>query len=60
MSKEMILVVPQFVGMVLSFALLFRARRLSVGLWSTETSHRRLRAGTVGEQPAEIDQIFRA
>jgi hypothetical protein len=60
MSKEMILVVPQFVGMVLSFALLFRARRLSVGLWSTETSQRCLRAETLGEQPAGIDQIFRA
>jgi hypothetical protein len=60
MSKEMILVVPQFVGMVLSFALLFRARRLSVGLWSTETSRRLLPAWTAGEQPSEIDQIFRA
>ena len=60
MSKEMILVVPQFVCMVLSFALLFRARRLAVGLWSTQPAYRRLPPRNTAEQPTAIDRIFRA
>jgi hypothetical protein len=60
MKAEMIFAVTQFVGMVLSFTLLLRARRLSVWLWSTQPSYRRLPTGIVVEQPSEIDQIFRA
>jgi len=60
MNAEMILAGTQFDGMVLSFTLLLRARRLSVGLWSTGPSFQRLPAGSDVEHLAEIDQIFRA
>ncbi len=59
MSAKMILASAQLVGMVLSFAFLLRARRLSVGLWSTGHSCRRLPTVNGIEQPAEIDQKFR-
>jgi hypothetical protein len=59
MSREMILVLPQLVCMVLSFALLFRARRLAVGLWSTQPAFRRLPASSKVDQPTVIDRIFR-
>lgn len=60
MNAERILAGTQFIGMVLSFALLLRARRLSVGLWSTGHSCQRLPTGSDVEQPSEIDQKFRA
>jgi hypothetical protein len=60
MNAEMILTGTKFLGMVLSFTLLLRARQLSVGLWSTEKSRQRLPTGSDVKQPSEIDQIFRA
>ncbi len=41
MNVEMILAGAKLVGMVLSFALLLRARKLSDGLWSTAPCHYR-------------------
>jgi hypothetical protein len=60
MKAETILAVTQFVGMVLSFTLLLKARRLSVWLWSTQPSHRHSPTRNAVGQPSEIDQIFRA
>jgi hypothetical protein len=60
MNAEMILAGAQFVGMALSFTLLLRARRLSVGLWSTGPSYQRLSAGSGVDHPTEIDKIFRS
>jgi hypothetical protein len=45
MNAQIILAGAKLVGMVLSFALLLRARRLSRGLWATEPSNQRLHAG---------------
>ena len=59
MSADMILAGTQFVGLVLSFTLLHRARRFSVRLWSTKHFHPGLPTGSDVMQPAEIDQIFR-
>lgn len=59
MNAEMILAGAQFLGMVLTFALLHRARRLLVGLWSTEPSCQCLPTGSDVEQPAENSGIFR-
>jgi len=42
MNVEMILAGTKLVGMVLSFALLLRARKRSVGLWSTSHCYHRL------------------
>jgi hypothetical protein len=44
MNVEMILAGTKLVGMVLSFTLLLRARKLSVGLWSTAPCYHRLPA----------------
>jgi len=60
MNAEMIHAGAQFLGMVLSFMLLLRIRRLSIGLWSTGPSYQCLPTGSDVEQPSEIDQIFRA
>jgi len=60
MNAEMILAGAQFVGMALSFTLLLRARRLSVGLWSTGSSYPRLPAGSDVDHPTEIDKILRS
>jgi hypothetical protein len=59
MSAERMLAGVQLVGMALSFALLLRARRLSVGLSSTEHSCQGLPPGGDVEQPAENDPKFR-
>lgn len=60
MNAQIILAGAKLVGMVLSFALLLRARRLSGGLWATEPSNQRLHAGGDDEQPSEFDQMFGA
>lgn len=59
MSTEMILVGTQLVGMVLSFTLLLRARRLSVELWSTRLSYQGSYTKRDVEQIAETSRIFR-
>jgi hypothetical protein len=59
MNAEMILASAQFVGLMLSFTLLLRARRLSAELWSAERSCQRLPTGRHVKQPSEIDRIFR-
>jgi hypothetical protein len=58
MNAETIQAGMQFVVMMLSFALLLRVRRLSVGLWSTEPSCQRLPVGSEVGQPSESDQIL--
>ena len=60
MNAEMILDSALLVGLALSFTLLFRARRIAVGLWSQEPSYRRLCNGSGARQPSEIDGAFRA
>ena len=60
MNAGMILASTQFVGMVLSFTLLLRVRRLSMGLWSPGPSYERMSTGSGVEQPTEIVEIFRA
>jgi hypothetical protein len=59
MNTEMIFAGTQLVGMVLSFTLLLRARRLSVELWSTRLSYQRSYTKSNVEQLAEISRIFR-
>ncbi len=59
MNTEMILVGTQLVGMVLSFTLLLRARRLSVELWSTRLSYQGSYTKRDVEQIAETSRIFR-
>jgi hypothetical protein len=59
MNAEMILASIQFVGMVLSFTLLLRARRLSVGIRSAGLSCERLPTVSFVKQPSEVDQILR-
>ncbi len=59
MSAKMILASAQLVGMVLSFALLHRTRRLSVGLCSPGSSHQSLPTVSDVTQSVEIDQRFR-
>lgn len=60
MNAEMIFAGTQFVGMVLSFTLLLRVRRISIGLWSTGPSYQYLSTGSGVEQPSDSVQIFRA
>jgi hypothetical protein len=59
MSAKMILASAQLIGMVLSFALLHRTRRLSVGLCSTVSSRQSLPAGSDVTQSVEIEKRFR-
>jgi hypothetical protein len=54
MNAETMFAGTQFVGMALSFTLLLRARRLSVGLWSAAP------IGNYVEQLAGIERIFKA
>lgn len=49
MIAEMILAGTRLVGMVLSFAVLFRARKLSVDLWPTAPCSHPLLTGSDGE-----------
>jgi hypothetical protein len=60
MNAEMILADAQVLGMVLSFMLLLKVRRLSMGLWSTGPSYQCLPTGSGVEPPANTGQIFRA
>jgi hypothetical protein len=58
MNAETIQTGIQILVMVLSFVLLLRVRRLSLGLWSTEPSCQPLPVGSDGGQPSESDQIL--
>jgi hypothetical protein len=60
MNVEMILAGTRFAGIALSFMILLRARRLSVGLWSTASFYQRSPVSSGVTQSIEIDQIFRA
>jgi hypothetical protein len=60
MNLEMIFAGAFVVGSVLSFTILFRALRLSFGLWSTVPSYQRLPARSDVEQQAKNDRLFRA
>jgi hypothetical protein len=60
MNAEMILAGVMLVGTVLSLALLLRARRISVDLWSTGLSARRIPGGNHAGCPTEAAQTFEA
>ncbi len=60
MNAEMIQDGVLFVGMVLSFTLLLRARRIAAGLWFAETSHQRLCNVDGAKRPVEMDRAYRA
>lgn len=60
MNVEMILAGARFVGMAISFTLLLRVHRLSVGLMPTESFYECLPASGGVNQSVEIDTIFRA
>ena len=60
MNLEKIFAGAYVVGTVLSLTILFRALRLSFGLWSTVPSYQRLPAKSDVEQQAKTDQLFRA
>jgi hypothetical protein len=60
MNVEMILAGVMLVGTVLSFALLLRARRFSVELWSTGHPAQRIPAGDRAGCPTEAGQTLEA
>jgi hypothetical protein len=60
MNAETIQAGMQFLVMVLSFALLLRARHLSAGLRLTKPAYRCLPAESAVKQPSESERIFRA
>jgi len=60
MNAETILAGVMLVGTVLSLGLLLRARRISVDLWSTGHSARRIPAGNRAGSPTEAAQTLEA
>jgi len=60
MNEGMIVAGTQCVGMVLSFTLLLRVRRLSVGIWSKDPSSERVFTGSRAEIVVGFERTFRA